>query len=142
MALRNRLEHLLAGYGLTHSRFMILAALHLSTACPIAVSDLARRVGVTTPTLTSVLSGMVRDMLVRRSRDPADRRTVLVAIEQSGVDLLDQVLPVLCRRQARVMGDLTEEERRELSRLMSKVRPERLFPDQSPEQPADRADPE
>jgi DNA-binding MarR family transcriptional regulator len=121
---------------------MVLAALHLSANHPLPMSELARRVGVTTPTLTSVLSGMVRDELVTRRQDPTDRRTVLIAITQPAIDLLDRLLPVLCRRQARVMAELTDDERRELSRLLAKVRPDCLFPDppdqaEGPDVPAD-----
>jgi len=119
--LHHSVERRLASHGISYGRFMILALLS-RTKDPIPVCKLAEMAGVTTPTVSAVLSGMVRDGLVHREEDSTDRRVVRISLEPAGQRLLDTVIPGLLEYQAEVMADLDQEELKTVVALLSQVR--------------------
>ena len=119
--LHHCVERKLAKIGLSYGRFMILGLLS-RTDDPVPVCKLAEMAGVTTPTVSAVLSGMVRDGLVERLEDPADRRVVRIGLREEGQSVLDEVLPGLFQHQSEVMNGLAEDELKTLIALLSKVR--------------------
>jgi DNA-binding MarR family transcriptional regulator len=86
---------------------------------PRTIGALASAEGVTAPTMTRLVAAMVRDGLVERSEDPADRRVVRVRATEAGRALL------LAGRDRRVaalegmLGPLTPKERRRLDQAAS-----------------------
>ncbi len=118
--LHNTAERIMAKMGLSYGRFMILALLSLYEE-PVPVCKLADLAGVTTPTVSAVLSGMVRDGYVRRQEDALDRRVVRIEMLPAGQDVLDRVWPVLLDNHCVVMAGLDEEELGTLIGLLCKV---------------------
>ena len=57
---------------------------------PITAGELARRVGLTSGAITGVIDRLERDGWVRRARDPADRRKVIVEMVPGRVDVEQQ----------------------------------------------------
>ena len=123
--LHHGVERHLAAHGISYGRFMILALLSRAPET-VPVCKLAEMAGVTTPTVSAVLSGMVRDGLVHREEDSADRRVVRISLKPAGQKILDTVAPHLLAYQAKVMGGLNKEELKTIVTLLSKVR---LMPD-------------
>lgn len=119
--LHHCVERNLAKLGLSHGRFMILNLLSKEPD-PVPVCKLAEMAGVTTPTVSAVLSGMVRDQLVERQEDPLDRRVVRIGLLPAGQKILDDVLPGIFKYQAEVMSQLDDEEFKTLIALLTKVR--------------------
>ena len=109
---------------------MVLAVLDRTPDQPLPASELADAAGVTKQTVTSLLDGLEKDGLVTRHPCTFDRRSVRVRLETKGRELLEQILPGMYRRQVEIMADLTADERRELARLLRKVRPDPT-PDES-----------
>ncbi len=62
----------------------------LDWAGPISAGELAKRVGVTSGAITGVIDRLERDGWVRRARDPADRRRVIVEMVPDRIDLAEQ----------------------------------------------------
>ncbi|MER5674513.1 MarR family winged helix-turn-helix transcriptional regulator [Pseudonocardia alni] len=58
---------------------------------PLRLSELARREGVTAPTMSRVLSALDDQGMVERAADPGDARGVLVSISADGLDRLREV---------------------------------------------------
>lgn len=119
--LHHCVERSLAKRGLSYGRFMILNLLSREPE-PVPVCKLAEMVGVTTPTVSAVLSGMVRDGLAERIEDPADRRVVRIGLLPQGQRILDEMLPGIFTHQTEVMSGLDDEELKTLVTLLSKVR--------------------
>lgn len=119
--LHHQTERSLTRHGLSSGRFLILCLLARDPA-PIPVCQLARMAGVTTPTVSAVISGMARDGLIERLEDPADRRVVRIGLLPEGQRILDGMMPERFEHQARVMGGLEPEELRTLIALLGKVR--------------------
>jgi DNA-binding MarR family transcriptional regulator len=114
-------ERILAKTGLSRGRCLILSLLSNGKG-PLPVGKLADLAGVTTPTVSAVISALARDGLVARILDPSDRRLVRIGLTAEGQRVLDDVLPVLFDHHARVVSQLTREELKTLIGLLSKIR--------------------
>lgn len=118
--LRHRMEHELNKEGLSYGRFVIMAQLAF-TNNGVSVSRLAAMSGVTSPTVSDVISGMVRDGLVRRAVDGADKRIVRVHLTQDGHETINRIAPIFFNDQSVTMSGLDNEEIRSLVLLLAKL---------------------
>jgi MarR family transcriptional regulator, lower aerobic nicotinate degradation pathway regulator len=100
---------------------------------PAAQRDLSARLRIDPSDLVSVLDDLERGGLVRRDRDPTDRRRYAVTITPEGRERLTERLAASRRMDERLFAGLTEREKAELHRLLLRVYghldPERLPPE-------------
>lgn len=101
--------------------FRLLAKDHLS------VNELAKLTGIETSTLSRLLDRMSAKGLLRRSRDPDDKRSVLVSLTTKGRKLAQQHRPVYYKDYDRVLlSGFTAEEsaafRKALMRMLDNLR--------------------
>ncbi|HEU4792802.1 MAG TPA: MarR family transcriptional regulator [Nitrolancea sp.] len=93
---------------------------------PRRVSLLARRLSVSTPTMTGILDRLVRQDLISRQDDPEDRRVVLNALTEKGQGLIERLQPVQSDRLRAIVSQLASSERQEvvsgLSSLLTAAR--------------------
>jgi DNA-binding MarR family transcriptional regulator len=120
-------ESNLGGYDLTQGRFGVLMALWGSCQqaadrdAPLSPAELAERTGVTRATITGLVDTLERDGLVTRTPDPDDRRMMAVGLTPRGEKLLKKVLPSHFKHMTALMEPLSESERKNLVRLLTKV---------------------
>jgi DNA-binding MarR family transcriptional regulator len=114
-------EKYLAGHHISQGRFTVLMVLNRDPSMGLNPSDLAARCGVTRATMTGLLDSLERKRLIRRESDQADRRTVLVRLNDKGIALLEGMLHDYYRRISLLMGELSEEEKRSLTAMLIKV---------------------
>lgn len=88
----------------------------------IAPSKLAEKACVTRATISVMLQRMIRDGLAATFSDSSDGRGKVVALSEKGRAFMDEILPEHFLRTARLMSNLTEEERNELVRLLRKIK--------------------
>ena len=81
---------------------------------PTMIGFLAGVEGVTPPTMTRLVAGMVADGLVERLPDPGDRRVVRVAASERGRSLLLAGRDRRVSTLAAMIASLTPKERRRL----------------------------
>ena len=105
----------LARVGLTKEEFKVLCSLHGATRSHGA---LCRQLGVSTGAMTNRLDKLERAGLVTRSRDPADRRGVLLKLTPAGRAKLDQYIDTGAARERQLLSALTKRDKRELNRLL------------------------
>ncbi len=79
---------------------------------PTRVSVLARKLNVSTPTVTGILDRLVRQELTYRADDPRDRRVVLNALTDRGRDVIEHLQPLDSDRLARAIDSLSADERK------------------------------
>jgi len=115
-------ERFLAQHGLSQGRFAILAFLNREPEVPVNQTHLADACGVTKATITGLIDGLERDLLVERLPDPDDRRASLVRLTKNGCEFLDALLPHHFKRTAEVFADFTAEDRQALIEMMAKIR--------------------
>ena len=117
------IEAYLARHDMSQGRFTVLCLLNRNPDQPMSPSDLAARSGVTRATMTGLLDGLERENLVRRDPDRNDRRMLMVELTPSGRRMLDEIFPDYYRRIAKLMGHLSEAEKKHLIELLNKITP-------------------
>ncbi|MEK7423694.1 MAG: MarR family transcriptional regulator [Actinomycetota bacterium] len=119
-AVRNHMEReVLAEHALSWSAFVVLYVLRVWGAKES--HELAAAAGVTGGTLTGVLGTLERRGTVRRKVHPTDGRRVIVSATAKGRRTVDEIMPVFNHHEAMVTADLTDDDRRELARLLRTV---------------------
>jgi DNA-binding MarR family transcriptional regulator len=114
-------EHF-ARYGTSQGRFIVLMLLDRHPDDTLSPSELADQSSVSRATITGLLDGLERDGLVKRVSLPGDRRSYSVCLTPKARKFMDKMLPDHFKRLAALMSNLTEQERKSLIRLLSKVR--------------------
>jgi MarR family transcriptional regulator for hemolysin len=101
----------------TEAQFRVMA--HLFREGARCISDLAEHMGVSLPTISKLVQGLGSRGLVARSRDPEDRRRVLLALTPAGVTayegllrrtedhIVDWIAPLSAAEQRQVIASFT-----------------------------------
>src|SRR4051812_20418521 len=84
-------------------------------------SELAEAMGVTSATLTHHLNGLERDGLIRRWREPDNRRVQRVELTDEGVAMFDRLREVAVAHDARLRALLSAEEIEQLGGLLDRL---------------------
>lgn len=88
---------------------------------PTRVSDLARRLSVSTPTITGILDRLVRQRITYRMSDSRDRRVVLNNLTQSGRELVEKLMPCHDDRATLAIARLNGEDRMRLGESLTSL---------------------
>jgi DNA-binding MarR family transcriptional regulator len=83
--------------------------------------ELARRADLTSGAMTSRLDALENEGLVRRLRDPDDRRSVLVELTEKGREKHGQGLGIQGAKEALLAEALTAQEKEQLNGLLRRV---------------------
>lgn len=116
------LSELFDRHGLNMASFDVLATLRRSGA-PYrrTAGELAQISLVTTGGITLRLDRLETAGLVARERDPDDRRVVYARLTEKGLEVVDTVAEAHFANENRMLAGLSETERRQLGRLLSKL---------------------
>ncbi|BDG03032.1 MarR family winged helix-turn-helix transcriptional regulator [Anaeromyxobacter oryzae] len=87
----------------------------------LTMGELARRVAVTEKTITGIVDRLERDRLVRRSRDPVDRRVVHVSLAHAGEALSSRIDAEIDRKLVDFLGLLDAPDRSHLVHILEKL---------------------
>jgi DNA-binding MarR family transcriptional regulator len=109
----------LAEHELRLAHFAVLAA--LSDFGSLAQHELADRLDINRSHLVGYVDHLEQRRLVRRERDPDDRRRQRVALTPTGHELLRDLRPVAERSQEQFLDVLSRAERRTLIALLHRV---------------------
>jgi MarR family 2-MHQ and catechol resistance regulon transcriptional repressor len=117
---RKRVAAELNREGVSPAGFSVLVV--LTTAGGSAeLKTLRRRLGWSKANATEVTANLQERGLVRRRRDPSDRRLVIVDLTFSGRELVERLFPEHSDRVTRAFGALDETEKRSLAELCRKL---------------------
>jgi DNA-binding MarR family transcriptional regulator len=115
------LESYLSRHGMSQGRFTVMAVLNRDASAAMCPSNLAAKCGVTRATMTGLIDGLERDKLVIRESHGKDKRMTQVRLTPEGVKFLDSILPEYYRRLAKLMGNLSEAEKKSLEEMLAKI---------------------
>ena len=116
-ALRERLERVaLSEHGLSFSSFTMLFCLWVWG--PLETRELARRMGVSRPTVSGVTDTLERRALVARESDPSDARLRSISLSAEGERLFTSLYPRFNAEETAVCSVLATDERRSLVALL------------------------
>lgn len=110
---------LLAEHGITPTQLGVLEALwHLG---PTRHCALAAKLLLSASNLTTVIDNLERDGLVRRDRDPSDRRVSITSLTPEGTARVADFFPQHVQRLTDALSALEPAEQDELGRLCRKL---------------------
>jgi DNA-binding MarR family transcriptional regulator len=87
----------------------------------VRMGDLAAKLGVTARNVTTIVDGLEREGLLARTRDPTDRRAILLELTPKGCDLIAAVHTSQRELADWLFESLDTMERAELLRLLGKI---------------------
>jgi DNA-binding MarR family transcriptional regulator len=111
----------LGAHGITWRDWQVLTNLLLAGDTPLSPSDLSSRLMVTTGAMTNVLDRLEQAGIVRRVRNPDDRRSVIVEATAQGSELWHVAVNELGEQEAGVVSSLSAREQEQLNRLLRKL---------------------
>lgn len=103
------------------SKNELLALVHVYRERETTMSQIAAYVGVPLNTATGIANRLERRGLVRRWRSEQDKRVVEVRITEQGSSQVAEVMKNVGEMVRGLTGDLDDDERRVLVKLMAKV---------------------
>jgi DNA-binding MarR family transcriptional regulator len=119
--IRKMLDETLEEQGLTNGDWKVLNSLRWSESNRRTAGDLARRAELTSGTMTARLDHLEGEGLVRRVRDPQDRRSVLVELTAKGTKKVAQAMGVQAEKEKLFAAALSPKEMEQLNALLRKV---------------------
>lgn len=115
-----RFNHAPAVPELSKPQYLLLAPL-LASEDQLCVGDLADAAGVSAPTATRMLDGLVQREIAERSQKAGDRRIVLIGLTPHGRELMVAKHARVLEARAAVYAQLTPTERRGAARLLTRL---------------------
>jgi DNA-binding MarR family transcriptional regulator len=88
---------------------------------PITVAGLAELLGMDKAQLSRALSNLVRRKLVARSTNPGDRREVLVALTEAGLETHEVMVRAGFERNAHLLANLSSQQISELDGALEEL---------------------
>jgi DNA-binding MarR family transcriptional regulator len=116
-----RSKESLDDHGISWREWQVLTNLMLGGETPRSPGDLASTLMVTTGAMTNVLDRLAEGGLIRRVRNPGDRRSVIVEATDAGIELWYAAVNGLGEQEAGVVSVLTASEQRQLNSLLRKL---------------------
>lgn len=113
---------LLKQYGLSHAQYNVLRILRGQAPGCLGRNEIRDRLVARMPDVTRLLDRMEDAGLVRRERDPRDRRCVPTYITAKGRALVDELDGPVTAHAKRMFGHLTDEQLDTLNKLLVLVR--------------------
>jgi DNA-binding MarR family transcriptional regulator len=108
-------------HGLSGSSFDVLATLRRAgPPYRLSPGDLLASAMVTSGTMTNRIDQLEKAGLVERLDNPDDRRGVIIALTEKGFALVEATVTAHVANQQRLVGALSDEERKTLDALLAK----------------------
>ena len=118
---RKASDRALAAWGLTVAQAPVLVILR-EAGHPVMITEVARRLLLETPSITTMVDRLTERGLVERVKDPKDRRKTLVALTKKGRRLVDTIREPRRQLQEEMFAALDKSERESLRAILQKFR--------------------
>lgn len=112
-------QEVLWKYNLSWTAFSMLYNLWIWNA--METRNLAKSMGVTVATVSSVANTMEKRGLLQRSIDPNDRRLVLLSLTDDGKNVMEELFPDFNRKESEIVSGLDERELACLTKMLRKI---------------------
>ena len=126
---RKASDRALAAWGLSVAQAPVLVILR-EAGRPVMITEVARRLHLETPSVTTMVDRLTERGLVDRVKDPKDRRKTLVTLTRKGKRTVDTIREPGRQLEEEMFGALSTRERETLKILLQKFRDanlERLY---------------
>ena len=106
--------------GISYARMRLLGALHCGG--PQIMSSISDELGVTRRNVTALVDALEEEGLVQRKPHPTDRRATIIELTKQGFETTNSMYEEHRAAVAELFAGLSEEDRRELTRLLGSLR--------------------
>lgn len=106
---------------LTPTQFSVLDVLY--SKGPMKIAELIDSILATSGNMTVVIRNMEKKGWIARHTCPDDKRAYLVTLTDAGRQVIERALPLHIEKIQDIFSVLTEEEQKELIRLLKKFKP-------------------
>ena len=120
--LKNKHAELIKPYDISTQQYNILRILRGAKGKQLTMQTVKGRMIEKSPNTTRLTDKLLSKELILRERCEKDRRVVFVSISEKGLTLLDNLDKNEMEELRRTQSNLTEEEGRQLSQLLDKLR--------------------
>lgn len=117
----NRFGRLFREHGITDSQYNVLKILR-DEGGPMPCLGIADRMVQVVPAITGLIDRLEKQELVVRRRCVNDRRVIYIDLTPQGTQLLASLDGPVLKMHQQLIGDLSENELRQLIRLLEKAR--------------------
>ncbi len=119
---RDYLDPFFKSHGLQLGEFDVLATLRRSGApYQLAPTQLFEALLISSGGMTNRLDRLEKAGLIARAPNPEDRRGTLVLLTETGLALINRIVPLHVENEARSLSNLSREEQETLERLLEKL---------------------
>jgi len=120
--LSQRVADLMSGYGISGKQYNVLRSLRRGGDGGLSISQISEQMTDPRADVTRLLDRLVRDGLVDRQPDKADRRVVRAYLTQAGSQLLEAIDEPLLATHHEQFARLSRPEIEQLTMLLKKAR--------------------
>jgi len=114
------LSQKVAELNLTPVQALVLGFLHVEDR--ITSSELGKKTGLDSATLTGILDRLEAADFIERKNNPEDRRSIHIHLTSKGNELSKEAINVIAAANAEFLHTLTKEEKRNLFDIIKKLR--------------------
>ncbi|WP_210587172.1 MarR family winged helix-turn-helix transcriptional regulator [Streptomyces sp. GESEQ-35] len=118
LIVRSRLDELVKPSGITALQYTALTVLERHDG--LSAAQLARDSFVTAQSIADLVRSLESRGLVRRERNPRNRRELLILLTDAGRELLDRHAGPVRELEERMVGDLTTHQAEQFRRALSR----------------------
>jgi DNA-binding MarR family transcriptional regulator len=112
-------DRALAPWGLTVAQAPVLTVLR-EAGKPVMITEVARRLLLETPSVTTMVDRLTERGLVERVKDPKDRRKTLVTLTKKGKQLVESIREPGRQLEDELFQALEKDERTTLREILQK----------------------
>ena len=120
--LEHQVNETLKPYGITHTQYNVLRILRGAGDNGLCGREVGERMVSRVPDVSRLLDRMEDTGLIKRERDPGDRRHVTARITRKGLAMLDQATPELEAVERARAGEIPTSQLQQLIEVLSTVR--------------------
>ncbi|POX46189.1 MarR family winged helix-turn-helix transcriptional regulator [Streptomyces sp. Ru72] len=119
LVVRSHLDELVKPEGITALQYTALTVLERHDG--LSAAQLARDSFVTAQSMADLVRSLESRGLVRRERNPRNRRELLILLTDTGRELLERVAPAVRELEERMVRDLTSHQADQFRQALSKA---------------------
>lgn len=120
--LQHYMQQVFKAHGITPTQYNVLRILRGAGETTLRCSEIGERLVSSDPDITRLLDRLQKQKLIRRKREPKDRRVIYATITADGLRLLKELDPVVNSGVKDALGHMSREKLTTLIALLEEAR--------------------
>lgn len=110
-------------FDITHAQYNVLRILKGSIPSPLSSTDIKDRMIVSSPDMTRLQDRLIKKKLIEKRICPDNRRKVEVMISEKGIELLEDIQPIIMEKVRYFYHEhINEQQAQQLYDILHKIR--------------------